>query len=83
MNKHPDVRANHVLAVLAMRGDLNKTAVVKVHVCVHCDCVTCDCHGDNTLISVLNSAQTIPINIYNNYPYYEGKHSNNNNNLSL
>ena len=30
MNKHPDIRANHVLAVLAMRGDLNKTAVIKV-----------------------------------------------------
>ena len=30
MNKHPDVKANHVLAVLAMRGDLNKTSVAKV-----------------------------------------------------
>ena len=30
VNKHPDVKANHILAVLAMRGDLNKTTVTKV-----------------------------------------------------
>ena len=30
VNKHPDIKANHVLAVMAMRGDLNKTTVTKV-----------------------------------------------------
>ena len=30
MGRHPDVKANHVLAVLAMRGDLNRSMVIKV-----------------------------------------------------
>ena len=29
-SKHPDVKSNHILAVLAMRGDLGRAAVTKV-----------------------------------------------------
>jgi hypothetical protein len=29
-NKHPDIRLNHVVPVLAMRGDLNRSLVQKV-----------------------------------------------------
>ena len=28
--KHPDIKSNHVIAVLSMRGDLNKSLVTKV-----------------------------------------------------
>lgn len=28
-NKHPDIRLNHVIPVLAMRGDLNRSLVQK------------------------------------------------------
>ncbi len=31
--KHPDVRSTHVIAILAMRGDLNKSLVAKVTFC--------------------------------------------------
>ena len=52
VNKHPDVRANHVLAVLAMRGDLNKTSVGKVR------------HNDKLLLVLPSYYSALKLQLY-------------------